>query len=123
MRNRTVLLIAAAIIIAGPASSQALAGPFARPAPFETMRIVPVGWGFYPRAVPLYLYPISNKSLTGQWKGQAQSEFRSSRGKQEASLKPICRPWPPYGMLCTADAGTEKNAPIRLAGITATGLD
>jgi hypothetical protein len=61
------------------------------------------GFGFYPRAVPFYLYPI------GGFSSDSQKLDDSPADKiEEASLNPICRPWPPFGYLCTASSGADE---------------
>jgi hypothetical protein len=52
------------------------------------------GFGL-PRAVPLY--------LSGH-PGALDDALTGTSG--QASLNPVCRPWPPFGYLCTAGSGS-----------------
>jgi hypothetical protein len=57
---------------------------------------------------------LASVSAAGANSSEADQLDRSpSRAGAEASLNPICRPWPPFGTLCTADsrAGEDRVDP------------
>jgi hypothetical protein len=72
-------------------------------------------WGFYPRAVPLHLSPLSGSD--------ARTLDGAPAGTEQASLKPVCRPWPPFGNLCTASSGSDAGMPAGRSGLNTAGSD